>query len=108
MSCAPPVNISVVREIEGDDGSLQCDGWDVTSDVTTQQVVDLASLCGDLQARSLELGGARNEIVIWNKEKGFLSGVPEQSFFNLMKILRGDGGAYPSEQKGKYVLIARF
>lgn len=107
MSCALPTTVSLFRSgLKGDDVEvLMNEVWQVAGDVTTQQIVDRAIKCGDFQAHSLELLG---EIIIWNKERFLLPGAPDLSFFSFVTMVRGDQSAYPSEQEGHYVLIARF
>lgn len=108
MSCSLPTHISLFRSgMKLDDGNLIHDYWDVSGDITTQQVVDRATKCGDLQAHTLELG-CRTGKIIWDMNGGFLIGAPDLSFFSLMTMIRGDSDAYPSETEGYYVMIARF
>ncbi len=107
MSCGVPRMVSVYRDLVGwdDDGTNIHEQWDIAPDITLHEVVKLVTCFNGVQATMLQVSYPNH--ILWSQNVGFK--IPQDAtLHNVMRFIRGNAGAQPSEQNGNYVFMARF
>ena len=109
MAYASLQQLTVFRDaLQGDDGSNLMEEWDLPG-ATLATVVELAKHFQEQSAYIIDLGvtvAGRRE-PLWTAKTGFCMD-ENRNFESVVEELRNGMEAYESEQKGKYVIIARF